>query len=84
MNTLLIILLVLDMPERKADGGVCLVDITDRLASRMILGNARSVGEPGLPGVARAGVDLVETDQCQPREAPATTRISMTMMIATA
>ena len=43
-----------------------------------------AVDEAGLAGVAGARVDLVEADQGQPREAPATTRIRMTMMIATA
>jgi hypothetical protein len=55
--------LVADVEQSEADRAVRLVDVADRLRARMVLEDARAVGEAGVAAVTRAGVDLVEPDQ---------------------
>jgi ABC-type taurine transport system substrate-binding protein len=55
--------IVAEMEEGDADRAVRLVDVADRLRAGMVLGDARAVGEAGLPGVAGARVDFGEPDQ---------------------
>jgi hypothetical protein len=55
--------LVGDVEQGEADRAVGLVDVADRLRSRMVLGDPGAVGEPGVAAIPGAGVDLVEPDQ---------------------
>src|SRR3546814_8509218 len=47
-----------DMEERHADRAVGFVDVADRGHARIGLGDARTVDQAGVAGVAGAGVDL--------------------------
>src|SRR4029079_18443029 len=72
--------------ERDTDEAIELVDVADRLGARMVLCDARSVGEPGVPGIPGACVDFVELDQGaedQRPDEPAMNSRRMTMTIAT-
>ena len=71
--------------NRDADRRIGLVDLADRGHARLDLLTATAVDQPGAAAVAGAGVDLVELDHSVALEdAPATTRIRMTMTIAIA
>jgi hypothetical protein len=52
-----------DGEQSDADRAVRLVDVADRGEARVGLGDSRAVDEARLPGIAGAGVDLVEPDQ---------------------
>ena len=65
------------------DRRIGFVDVADRLRARVVLGNARPVGEAGVAAVPGARVDFVEPDQSPYRlDAPAMTRIRTTMTMA--
>jgi hypothetical protein len=58
------------MEEGDADGAVRLVDVADRLRARMVLGDARAVGEAGIAAIPGAGVDFGEPDQLSASRCP--------------
>ncbi len=69
-----------------ADRGIGFVDFADRGHAQARLADAAAVDQPGAAAVAGPRVDLVELDQAARLSGrlPATTRIRMTMTIATA
>jgi hypothetical protein len=56
-------LAILHREQSRADRAIGLVHVADRGEARIGLRNSRAVDETGLPGIAGAGVDLVEPDQ---------------------
>src|SRR4029078_4877335 len=68
------------------DRAIQLVNVANGLRTRMILGNARAVGETVCPLVPGPRVDFVELDHGETRQRPdepATTKRRMTITIAT-
>src|SRR5438270_7125188 len=73
--------------NRNADRGIGFVDFADSRHAQARFAHSAAVDETRAAAVARPRVDFVELDQAQPLylfAAPATTRISTTMTIATA
>jgi len=51
------------MEQGDPDRAVRFVDVADRGDARVVLGDPAAVDQPGLAGIAGAGVDLGEPDQ---------------------
>jgi len=51
------------MEQGDSDRAVRFVDVADRRDPRVVLADPAAVDQPGLAGIAGAGVDLVEPDQ---------------------